>query len=57
MLGTWLANATFPEAVRILEEKIIDIAPLITDVLPLEALNQGIAKLEAGQAIKIVVRP
>ena len=57
VLGTWLANATFPEAVRILEEKIIDIAPLITDVLPLEALNQGIAKLEAGQAIKIVVRP
>ena len=30
ILGTWLANASFPRAVEILEKGIIDLEPLIT---------------------------
>lgn len=54
--GTWLANATFPEAVKLLEQSL-DLSPLITDVLPLAELNQGLEKLRAGQAVKIIVKP
>ncbi len=55
--GTWLANATFPEAVRILEQQVIDLRPLITDVIPLDQLGEGIRKLARGQAIKVNVKP
>lgn len=57
VLGTWLANATFPEAVRILEQKTIDISKLITDVLPLEKIHDGLAKLARGEAIKVIIKP
>lgn len=57
VLGTWLANATFPEAVRILEEKVIDVESLITDVIPLERIKEGIEKLARGRAVKVNVRP
>jgi len=57
VLGTWLANSTFPTAVKILEEKCIDIDSLITDVIPLEEVKEGIAKLAKGEAVKVIVKP
>ena len=57
VLGTWLANATFPEAVKVLEAGAIDLASLITDVIPLEDIHKGLAKLAKGEAIKIIVKP
>lgn len=57
VLGTWLANATFPEAIRILETQVIDVQQLITDVVPLEKILKGIEKLRAGQAVKVIVKP
>jgi threonine dehydrogenase-like Zn-dependent dehydrogenase len=57
VLGTWLANATFPEAVKVLETGVIDVASLITDVLPLEEVHKGLAKLARGEAVKVIVKP
>lgn len=57
VLGTWLANATFPEAIRILETQVIDVQQLITDVVPLEKIQEGLEKLRAGQAVKVIVKP
>ena len=57
VLGTWLANATFPAAVRILEDGCIDINALITDVIPLERIEEGLEKLRKGQAVKVIVKP
>lgn len=57
VLGTWLANATFPEAVRIVEEKAIDVDALVTDILPLEQIHEGLKKLSAGQAVKVIIKP
>ena len=57
VLGTWLANATFPEAVRIVEEKAIDVEALITDILPLERIHEGLKKLSMGQAVKVIIKP
>lgn len=56
VLGTWLANATFPKAVKIVEQEAIDLKALITDVIELEDIHKGIAKLAAGQAVKVIVK-
>lgn len=57
VLGTWLANATFPKAIQILESGCIDINALITDVIPLSEVKAGIEKLAKGQAVKVIVKP
>jgi threonine dehydrogenase-like Zn-dependent dehydrogenase len=57
VLGTWLANATFPKAVDVLESGLLDIEGLITEVIPLEEIHEGIEKLAAGEAVKIIVKP
>lgn len=55
--GTWLANTTFPAAVNVLERNCINIAPLITDVISLDKISDGIEKLRRGQAVKVIVKP
>lgn len=57
VIGTWLANATFPEAVKIVEQNAIDLGSLVTDVLPLDQIHAGLEKLAKGQAVKIVIHP
>jgi L-iditol 2-dehydrogenase len=57
VLGSWLANASFAEAVRVLESGLIDVRSLITDVIPLSDIHSGIKKLAKGEAIKILVKP
>jgi threonine 3-dehydrogenase len=41
----------------LLEHGVVDLEPLITDRLPLSAFEQAFAKLEAGEACKIVLLP
>lgn len=55
--GTWLANATFPEAIRVVEQEAIDLKALISEVISLDQVGAGIEKLRRGDAIKIVVKP
>jgi threonine dehydrogenase-like Zn-dependent dehydrogenase len=57
VLGTWLANATFPEAVRVLESRVLNIGGLITGTIPLADVHQGLATLARGEAVKIIVQP
>ena len=57
VLGTWLANATFPTAVKILESGKLNLKPLITHVLPLGELLQGIELLKKGEGIEILIDP
>lgn len=57
VLGTWLANATFPKAVSIVEQKAIDVGALITDVMPLDRIHEGLDKLAKGQAVKVIIKP
>ncbi len=57
VFGTWLANATFPTAVKVIEDGLIDIGALITDVIPLSEIKTGLEKLARGQAVKVIVRP
>lgn len=57
VIGTWLANATFPKAVQVVEEHAIDLTQIITDVYTLSDIKLGLEKLASGQAMKIIILP
>lgn len=57
VLGTWIANASFPQAVKILESGVLDLKPLITHVLPLDKTEEGIETLRKGEGIEILIDP
>lgn len=57
VLGTWLANATFPTAVKILESGVLNLKPLITHTLPLTKIHEGIELLRKGEAIEVILDP
>lgn len=57
VLGTWIANASFPTAVKILESGVLDLNPLITHTLPLEKTAEGIEILRRGEGIEILIDP
>ena len=57
VLGTWIANASFPQAVKILESGVLDLNPLITHTFPLEKTAEGIEILRRGEGIEILIDP
>lgn len=58
ILGTWLANATFPPAVRILESGVLtNLERLITHRMPLAEIHKGIGLLGKGEAVEVIVYP
>lgn len=57
IFGTWLANATFPKAVKLIESGILNLEELITDTMSLNDIHKGIDLLARGQAIKIMINP
>lgn len=57
LYGTWLANASFPRAVKILEEDSWNLKDLITHTLPLEKLEEGIELLRNGEAVEVLIVP
>jgi threonine dehydrogenase-like Zn-dependent dehydrogenase len=57
VLGTWLANASFPRAVELLEKGILDLAPLVTHRLPLNRTAEAIEILRKGEGVKVFIDP
>jgi threonine dehydrogenase-like Zn-dependent dehydrogenase len=57
VIGTWLANATFPEAVKIIEQKAIDLGALVSDVIDLDNIHDALDRLRQGKAIKVIIKP
>ena len=57
VLGTWLANASFPRAVEMLEKGVLDLAPLVTHRLPLAKTAEAIEILKRGEGVKIFIDP
>jgi threonine dehydrogenase-like Zn-dependent dehydrogenase len=57
IFGAWLANATFPAAVKVLESRVLDLDGLISHKMPLKDLHQGLDMLAQRKAMKIVVYP
>lgn len=55
VLGSWVANASFPKAVKILESGVLNLSQLITHTLPLEKTAEGIEILRKGEGIEILI--
>lgn len=55
--GTWLANATFPQAVKLLESEVLNLRELITHTLPLQDTLKGIELLKSGRGVEIFINP
>lgn len=53
--GTWLANATFPTAVKVLESGVLNLQSLVTHTISLDELQHGIELLRNGEGIEIIV--
>lgn len=57
IIGTFALRYTFEPAIALLGSRAIDIAPLISDVLPLQQFEQGFAAFEKGQSLKVQYTP
>ncbi len=57
VIGTYITAFTFPRAVRLLESGALELAPVVTAVLPLDRTAEGIDRIQSGEATKIVITP
>lgn len=57
VMGTYITSFTFPQAIRMVEQGILTLAPIVTHVLPLERLAEGLDLLRSGAATKVVITP
>jgi threonine dehydrogenase-like Zn-dependent dehydrogenase len=57
IMGTYISNFTFPEAITLLESGRLHVAPMLTHVLPLTRIEAGMDLLRSGEATKVVVVP
>lgn len=57
VLGSYVTAFTFPTAIRLVEGGSLPLEPIVTHVLPLERLAEGLDLLRAGSATKVVVTP
>jgi threonine dehydrogenase-like Zn-dependent dehydrogenase len=57
ILGSYISNFTFPEAVRLLESGRLLVEPMISAVLPLRDAHEAFELLRSGTAMKVVITP
>ncbi len=57
VLGSYVTAFTFPTAIRLVETGALNLDPIVTHVLPLGRLPEGLALLRSGAATKVVVTP
>jgi threonine dehydrogenase-like Zn-dependent dehydrogenase len=57
VMGSYISNFTFPAAIGLVESGQLSLAPIVSDVMPLERTIEGIERLRSGSATKIVVTP
>jgi threonine dehydrogenase-like Zn-dependent dehydrogenase len=57
VLGSYVTAFTFPTAIRLVESGNLPLDPIVTNVLPLERLPEGLDLLRSGAATKVVITP
>lgn len=53
--GSFIAHYTFPAAVRVLERGLLPLEKMITHRFPLRDIEEGIAVMREGQALKVII--
>lgn len=57
VLGTWLANASFDQAVKMLASGKLNLDFLVTHTLPLEEVHEAIDLMRRGEGVEVLVNP
>lgn len=57
VLGTWLANASFDQAVKMLVAGTLNLKFLVTHTLPLTEIHEAIDLLRRGEGVEVLVDP
>ncbi len=57
VFGSYVTAFTFPTAIRLVELGTLPLEPIVTHVLPLDRLAEGLDLLRSGAATKVVVTP
>jgi threonine dehydrogenase-like Zn-dependent dehydrogenase len=55
--GSFIANATFPATVSLLESGQLNLMKLVTHEFKLEEIQAGIDAMRSGEAIKVLIDP
>ncbi len=53
--GRFITKGTFPDAVKIIENKIIPIEKLVTHRLPIQEVKKGLALMKSGEGCKVII--
>lgn len=57
VLGSYVTAFTFPTAIRLVESGALPLERIVTHVLPLDRLAEGLGLLRSGDATKVVITP
>lgn len=57
VIGSFIANATFPPTVALLESGQLDLKKLVTHTFKLKDIQKGIDAMRSGKAIKVLITP
>ena len=57
VLGAYVTAFTFPTAIRLVEGGSLPLDPIVTHVLPLDRVSEGLDLLRSGDATKVVITP
>jgi threonine dehydrogenase-like Zn-dependent dehydrogenase len=57
VFGSYITTYTFPTAIRLVEQGALPLAPIVSRVIGLNDISEGLALLRSGEATKVVVTP
>jgi len=57
VLGSYITAFTFPAAIGLVEGGTLPLDPIVTHILPLERVSEGLELLRSGGATKVVITP
>ena len=57
VFGSYVTAFTFPTAIRLVENDSLRLDPIVTHVIPLAKLSEGLDLLRSGGATKVVITP
>lgn len=57
LLGTFIANHTFPATIQLLESGRLNLDPLVTHRIKLGKIEKGIEIMRSGEGIEIIITP
>ena len=57
IVGSFVGQDVFPDAIRLLEQGRLDLSPLVTHRIGLDELPAAVEELRAGRAVKVEVVP